>query len=68
MAGKGDKYRPVNKKKYDENYERIFGNRNISKEEKVDRLKDGIKERAKTFSKRKELSRQEVKRRIRDET
>lgn len=24
-AGKGDSYRPVNKKKYDENYERIFG-------------------------------------------
>lgn len=24
-AGKGDAYRPVNKKKYDENYERIFG-------------------------------------------
>lgn len=23
--GKGDTYRPVNKKKYDENYERIFG-------------------------------------------
>lgn len=25
MSGKGDTYRPVNKKKYDENYERIFG-------------------------------------------
>lgn len=24
-AGKGDAYRPVNKKLYDENYERIFG-------------------------------------------
>ena len=24
-AGKGDTYRPVNKKLYDENYERIFG-------------------------------------------
>lgn len=24
-SGKGDTYRPVNKKKYDENYERIFG-------------------------------------------
>ncbi len=24
-AGKGDAYRPVNKRKYDENYERIFG-------------------------------------------
>ncbi len=25
MAGKGDKPRPVNKKKFDENYEGIFG-------------------------------------------
>lgn len=24
MAGKGDKPRPVNKKKYDENFDRIF--------------------------------------------
>ena len=24
-GGKGDKYRPVDKKKYDANYERIFG-------------------------------------------
>lgn len=24
MAGKGDRYRPVNKKKYDENYDKIF--------------------------------------------
>lgn len=24
-SGKGDTYRPVNKKKYDENYKRIFG-------------------------------------------
>jgi len=24
-AGKGDKYRPVNKPKYDREYERIFG-------------------------------------------
>ncbi len=24
-AGKGDTYRPVNKKLYDDNYERIFG-------------------------------------------
>lgn len=63
MAGKGDRYRPVNKKKYDENYERIFP----SKKEKIDRLRDGIKERAKTFSHEKEPSRQEVKRRIRDE-
>lgn len=26
-AGKGDRYRPVNKKKYDENYERIYGSK-----------------------------------------
>lgn len=25
--GKGSTYRRINKKKYDENYERIFGNR-----------------------------------------
>ena len=25
MAGKGDRYRPVNKTKWDENYARIFG-------------------------------------------
>lgn len=25
QAGKGDRYRPVDKKKYDRNYERIFG-------------------------------------------
>ena len=24
-AGKGDRFRPVNKKKYDENYRKIFG-------------------------------------------
>lgn len=24
MAGKGDKYRPVDRKKWDENYDRIF--------------------------------------------
>ena len=25
MAGKGDKYRPVDKKQYDKNYDKIFG-------------------------------------------
>jgi hypothetical protein len=25
MAGKGDRYRPVDRKKYEENYARIFG-------------------------------------------
>lgn len=27
MNGKGDRYRPVDRKKYDENYEAIFGKR-----------------------------------------
>lgn len=27
MAGKGDDYRPVDKKKFDETMDRIFGNR-----------------------------------------
>jgi len=33
-AGKGDSYRDVNKKKYDENFDRIFGKKplNIMKE------------------------------------
>lgn len=26
-AGKGDTYRPVNKKKWDENFEKIFGHK-----------------------------------------
>ena len=25
MAGKGDRYRPVDKKKFDANYERVYG-------------------------------------------
>jgi hypothetical protein len=25
MSGKGDKYRPVDRRKYERNYERIFG-------------------------------------------
>jgi len=28
-AGKGDSYRPVDKKRYDKNYERIFGKRKV---------------------------------------
>ena len=28
QAGKGDTYRPVDQKKWDENYERIFGKKN----------------------------------------
>ena len=31
QAGKGDKYRPVDKKKYDENYEAIVWKKNKSK-------------------------------------
>lgn len=30
-AGKGDKYRPVNKKKFDENYDEIFRKKSIKK-------------------------------------
>ena len=37
MAGKGDRYRPVNLKKYGENYDRIFGKKN--KENKNDERK-----------------------------
>jgi hypothetical protein len=33
-AGKGDKYRPVDKKQYDENYEAIFGKKNKKKNSK----------------------------------
>jgi hypothetical protein len=29
-AGKGDRYRHVDKKKFDENYKRIFGNREVT--------------------------------------
>jgi hypothetical protein len=32
MAGKGDRYRPVNRDKFDENWERIFGSRRKSAE------------------------------------
>ena len=28
MAGKGDSYRPVNQKKWEENWERAFGDKN----------------------------------------
>ena len=31
MAGKGDKTRPTNKKKYDEGYERVFGKKKEKK-------------------------------------
>jgi len=37
MAGKGDRPRPVNKKRYDENYEKIFG----KKDEKTKTSKRG---------------------------
>jgi len=33
---KGDTYRPVNKKKFDENYEKIFGTKDKSTKEKVE--------------------------------
>ena len=37
--GKGDKLRPVNKKKYDENFDKINWNKK-SKEEKTDETND----------------------------
>jgi len=33
-AGKGSKYRPVNQKKYDENWEKAFGNKQPKKKKK----------------------------------
>lgn len=34
MAGKGDRARPVDKKQYDKNYERIFGKKTKEKKRK----------------------------------
>ena len=36
-AGKGDKPRPINKEKFDENYEAIFGPRNKKKKSKKEK-------------------------------
>lgn len=36
MAGKGDKPRPVDKKKYDENFDRIFSKKSYKKQKKED--------------------------------
>ena len=55
--GKGDRYRPVNRKKWDENYERIFGTRRqtegriiISDEQRrVDQLKNLLRQRGIDF-------------------
>ena len=47
MAGKGDKPRPVNKKKFDENYDAIFGpkkDRKKRKKNKKGNLKTFFKE------------------------
>lgn len=38
MAGKGDDYRPVDKKKFSENYDRIF-----KKKEKKNEPKDNLR-------------------------
>lgn len=32
MAGKGDSYRKVDQKKWSDNYDRIFGKKNVEKE------------------------------------
>lgn len=43
MAGKGDKYRKVNKQKFDENYERIFGKRSFNVSDKIRKELEKIK-------------------------
>ena len=42
MAGKGCRYRPVNQKKYGENYDKIFGKQNpkLEKTEKGKEIKE----------------------------
>lgn len=50
MAGKGDTYRPVNVKRFNENYERIFGKKeilNVWKKNEINRNVSGIKEKKK---------------------
>ncbi len=55
MAGKGSKYRPVDRKTFGENYDRIFGqkevqnvaagpkeNTNLPRKEGIDQSSDGI--------------------------
>ena len=37
MAGKGDDYRPVDQKKYSENYDRIFKKRDKNSEQQRDK-------------------------------
>jgi len=37
MAGKGDDYRPVDKKKFSENYDRIFKKRDKKSEQQRDK-------------------------------
>lgn len=37
-AGKGDKYRPVDKKQYDKNYEAIFGKKKKNSEKKYTKI------------------------------
>jgi hypothetical protein len=39
-GGKGSAVRPVDKKKYDDNFERIFGKKDKSKETKVEENKN----------------------------
>lgn len=39
-AGKGDKPRPLDKKRYDENYERIFGKKKLNIMEEQDAVTD----------------------------
>ena len=40
-AGKGDSYRPVDRKKWDENWDRIFGKKKPKKESVAKKSKKG---------------------------
>ncbi len=48
MAGKGDKYRDVDKKKYDEQYEKIFGKKKLNNAESNTKCKHGKTTRKKS--------------------
>lgn len=41
MYGKGDKYRDVDKEKYDEQYEKIFGKKKLNNAESNTKCKHG---------------------------
>ena len=43
MSGKGDKPRPVDKKEYDANFERIFGPYKSPRERRIEELETDLK-------------------------